>query len=685
MVFGLLLVLLASSCSRATQKQPAHVALRELDLSGLTNPLLPPVGNNADGRPHDLGIRMDVGDVLDREGRVVGFELSPFVDWEPPPDERARFGPYEARVRHGLDFVLLKNGASVFEYDAAILRMSSSRAVADEGGAIPGPDPGEDIDGDGVPDVLLYEYSGGAHCCFTVKHISCSDPPVVRSSMDTQHSHAHYQDLDGDGLCEVTYHDWSYAYWHTSFGGSPAPRIVLHIAGGYRLAPELMRLQGPNATELPRLTRRWQEELAVSHALSDRADRGEELSEEEQGRIHHWGWFNDEARIPPEIWGTMLDLIYSDRVREAVAFAHEVWPPGRRGVEDFIVDVLDKVLSSPDAASLPWIGQVRDAARSARKRAGPDVALPRLPNPFTAQTGSAVAKAGTAVARMPLGGPEDRCVRRLQEIMLQADALAVETMLAYLSASDTEWPDAAADAKSPAYEIELLLQQARTAPTPQPCADLADAADRCLRSAAEFYRNLSDRSFERASRSLARARESCGRYQRLLAAVRVEPAIPPERASAFLAAMDEAVSATISERDRELVDRPEDAHFNADLASPAEVFAYGNRRVPALGKLWAVMHSATYRRDWATAFDIWRTEMQSGFFGQSNWSLIPNAEYNTVRFTLVARLRAHLDHHPDDTEARIQLDDLLTLPNIRRGGLFGNSNGMPPSPGGDSP
>lgn len=66
-----------------------------------------------------------------------------------------------------------------------------------------GPPAGTDLDGDGVPDLLVYDYSGSVHCCNTIKHIVCSDPPVLTAQICGWHSRPSYRDLDGDGRYEM--------------------------------------------------------------------------------------------------------------------------------------------------------------------------------------------------------------------------------------------------------------------------------------------------------------------------------------------------------------------------------------------------------------------------------------------------------------------------------------------------
>ena len=94
----------------------------------------------------------------------------------------------------------------------------------------------------------------------------------------------------------------------------------------------------------------------------------------------------------------------------------------------------------------------------------------------------------------------------------------------------------------------------------------------------------------------------------------------------------------------------------------------------AIALLDAVVASRQYSPLLAEAFLKWRTLYQSHHHGASNYSHIPNGEYNARRKALVSLLRTHLASHPADDWARRQKRVLLDLPNIQRGGAMGNSN-----------
>ena len=72
-------------------------------------------------------------------------------------------------------------------------------------------------------------------------------------------------------------------------------------------------------------------------------------------------------------------------------------------------------------------------------------------------------------------------------------------------------------------------------------------------------------------------------------------------------------------------------------------------------------------------FFTWRSNYQGLYNGMSNSSEIPNAKYNEKRYQVYRTLKKYSREHPDDKRAKEQIALLINLPNIERGGAFGNS------------
>lgn len=188
-------------------------------------------------------------------------------------------------------------------------------------GAPPGQDiaPGTDITGSGVSELLVSEFTGGAHCC-TTYHVLALEPFVrVLATIDTQDSGARFEDLDGRPGLEAITADTTFAYWNTYYAASPKPRVVLAWNGSAYVAdPALMAAPAPAADAL--------RAEAAAVAASDQ-------------------WADDQ--MDPDLWRTMLDLIYSGHADLAWSFLDEGWPADRDGRDDFRTALLCQLATSP--------------------------------------------------------------------------------------------------------------------------------------------------------------------------------------------------------------------------------------------------------------------------------------------------------------------------------------------------
>jgi len=178
---------------------------------------------------------------------------------------------------------------------------------------------GADMTNDGIPDLLIEGFSGGAHCCFTHYVFSMGTEIHEIAELDTRDAGTTFRNVDGEPDLEALSADVTFAYWYTSFAESPMPAITFKYRDGhYRLAPDLMR--APQISE-------------------------DELSEAADEIVHsdRWGppdpaYPNDPqmaANYEPRLWEVMLDLIYSGHYARAVLFFEQAWPEAQPGKEKF--------------------------------------------------------------------------------------------------------------------------------------------------------------------------------------------------------------------------------------------------------------------------------------------------------------------------------------------------------------
>lgn len=178
---------------------------------------------------------------------------------------------------------------------------------------------GTDITGNGVPNMILLSFSGGAHCCSTY-YLFAFEPYFRQVAViDTQDSGARFVPHSGvTGLVMIT-GDNTFAYWNTYYAASPAPEVKLVWDGtAYTFEAHLMAAPAPSADTL--------KQQAATVAVSDQ-------------------WTNTD--MDPDLWREMLDLIYSGHADLAWTFLDDGWPTDRASKDTFKTNFRCQLAQSP--------------------------------------------------------------------------------------------------------------------------------------------------------------------------------------------------------------------------------------------------------------------------------------------------------------------------------------------------
>jgi hypothetical protein len=235
--------------------------------------------------------------------KVAGYTVQILADRAGLPEQRLR---------------ILRGRDLCYQLDGCRLELGGQ---GDSAASQPTPPPGigQDVTGAGLPDLIVCEDSGGAHCCLTF-HILELGPNVQPLATIHAQDGGRFEDVDHDGLPEFVGADWTFAYWHECFADSPAPRIILRYKDGrYVLAADLMCKPAPSAAELA--------DLAVRVSAAK----------------------NPNARDEPtsDLWREMLELIYTGHEPLAWDFAEAAWPPGLPDQARFLAEFRKHLAQSP--------------------------------------------------------------------------------------------------------------------------------------------------------------------------------------------------------------------------------------------------------------------------------------------------------------------------------------------------
>jgi hypothetical protein len=262
----------------------------------------------------------------------------------PPLQKSASFGAYTANTYFDPDsntrdayFEILRNKKPVYRGHAT---ENGEKFVI---GTLYDDDPdaklvamGRDITGDGQPDLLISEWTRGANCCLTLHIFEIGTRFRKIGDIDAEFGDQgpHFVHLDQLPGLQIQIYDWTFANWHSDFADSPAPKVILQYQrGAYRVAPDLMCT---GAVDMKGLAAKIEKIRTQTKDL----------------RGGSW----PDADLPPELWGTMLDLIYTCHRLQAWLFLDEAWPKQVAGKEGFVNDFSAQLKKSPYWKSVSQLG-----------------------------------------------------------------------------------------------------------------------------------------------------------------------------------------------------------------------------------------------------------------------------------------------------------------------------------------
>ncbi len=103
----------------------------------------------------------------------------------------------------------------------AIPRWQVSDFISED--AKPASNPFVDLNGDGVPDLIVATSTGGGHCCSIYTVYSLGDVPRRIGQIHGDDGSVIFADIDKDGVYEAIANDFTFAYWKTSLPSHQLP------------------------------------------------------------------------------------------------------------------------------------------------------------------------------------------------------------------------------------------------------------------------------------------------------------------------------------------------------------------------------------------------------------------------------------------------------------------------------
>ncbi|MBC7466240.1 MAG: hypothetical protein H7256_09625 [Bdellovibrio sp.] len=227
--------------------------------------------------------------------------------------EKRQFGSHKISLSQnfetGLGKLSIKNGnKKVFEESEIDNHYSFGNSF--EPNSNDGPDlySGRDITGNKLPNLIISNWTGGAHCCHFVHIFELGKKVKKLVTVQAMSSSVRFVDLDNDGFPEIEFWDGSIDYQFACFADSPSGRVVLKFKKDhYEVATGLMNKPAPTQQKI----RVLKEAITLAFEKKDTPD------------------------LPYDFLNTVMELSYTGHFNLALKLADEVWPSGKPGLAKF--------------------------------------------------------------------------------------------------------------------------------------------------------------------------------------------------------------------------------------------------------------------------------------------------------------------------------------------------------------
>ena len=225
-----------------------------------------------------------------------------------------------------------------------------------DGSDTPAISPDTDITGRGHSEVIVSEWTGGAHCCLT-DYVYQVTPAFRRVATleGADDDESHFGHLNATGRWYFFTTDWTFAYWYGSFAGSPVKEVVLQFiddpsGGHYHLALDKMRRPAPSADEWAKIQQAVREDIAKI----------------QQGYV---------SDIRGSLWQSVLYLIYTGQSDLAWKLIDEAGLAAQSGHNPTLSDFCGTLKTSPYWPDLrPSIAHMPKACSEAKPSRNNDAA-----------------------------------------------------------------------------------------------------------------------------------------------------------------------------------------------------------------------------------------------------------------------------------------------------------------------
>ena len=194
---------------------------------------------------------------------------------------------------------------------------------------------GDDLTGEGMPDLLISEWSGGAHCCYTfyLFQLGTEFRKIQSLPLQDADESAFVRRPGVKGLVLASSDYSAFAYFPKDFAGSPAGRVFLsYRQGQFRLDAALMHANAPKPGEIGQCAALFK-------------------------KSRDW-----KSSQPMGMWYYATDLIYTGHESDALRFLKESWGGGAADRDKYLGEYQRRLRNSVYYADLSLLQNVGPSA-----------------------------------------------------------------------------------------------------------------------------------------------------------------------------------------------------------------------------------------------------------------------------------------------------------------------------------
>ncbi len=240
---------------------------------------------------------------------TLSLASAPCADYQNSSEmvESTKIGPFTYKMSYDPDtdrgrLKIIRRGKVVYSQVGSHFYINTAAKCGDL------PKAGASITGKRRRELVVVNWTGGAHCCYTLSIIALEDQPFLIQEIELEHSWPDFKDLNKDGILELLISDWTFAYWKIPFAQSPAPQITLGFNGRrWVFEPRWNKKARPSPNDFLASQAKIKQafvDTKLDASLGDREDTG----------------------APVLLWTEMLNLIYSGNADLALKLFDSAWP-----------------------------------------------------------------------------------------------------------------------------------------------------------------------------------------------------------------------------------------------------------------------------------------------------------------------------------------------------------------------